>query len=152
MPGPVFFSQSQRNLRAQLIFCRFKIPNPSNYFGLVTLFQATKQCPPIASFLPLHRKFLLILSIVLITQEGRSMAIIKEIQQTGKHESRLLAQNCFTCCRHAGFSQGSMLLGPEYLLENKINVYSQITSTERKISVEAALTISISGTSCYLFD
>jgi hypothetical protein len=72
-----FFSQSQRNLRAQLIICRFKIPNPPNSFGLVTLFQATKQCPPIASFLPLHRNFLLILSIALITHEGRLMAIFK---------------------------------------------------------------------------
>jgi hypothetical protein len=33
-----------------------------------------------------------------------------EIQQTGKHESRLLAQNRFTFRGHAGFSQGYMLL------------------------------------------
>ena len=69
LASSVFCNQSQRILRAQLIFCRCEMPNPPNSFGLVTLLQATKQCPPITSFLPLHRKLLLILSIALMPKK-----------------------------------------------------------------------------------
>ena len=47
------------------------------------------------------------------------------IQQTGKHEIRLLTQNCFTFCGHAGFSQGSMFLRHKYLTENKNSLESK---------------------------
>ena len=47
------------------------------------------------------------------------------IQQTGKHEIRLLTQNCFTFCGHAGFSQGSMFLRHKYLTENKKSLESK---------------------------
>ena len=55
--------QSQRIRRALPNFSGSSIPNPPMSFGLVTVGQLTRQCPPFAFSSPFQRKDLLILSI-----------------------------------------------------------------------------------------
>jgi hypothetical protein len=79
-PRPVrisFFQPEPAQPKSPIHLLQVRDAQPPSFFGLVTLFQATIQCPPKAFFLPLHKKLLLILSIALFTQEGRSMAIVK---------------------------------------------------------------------------
>uniref|UniRef100_A0A0A8ZRY4 Uncharacterized protein n=1 Tax=Arundo donax TaxID=35708 RepID=A0A0A8ZRY4_ARUDO len=77
LSGLVFCSHNHRIRRAHPSCCRWEMPRPPSSGGRVTLGQANRQCPPFASLLPLQRKALLILSIALRAQGGRSIAIAK---------------------------------------------------------------------------
>ena len=77
LSGSVFFNHSHLALRAHPSCCKLVMPNPPNSGGRVTLGQVIKQSPPFTSFLPLHRKPLLILSMDLSAQVGRSTAMAK---------------------------------------------------------------------------
>jgi hypothetical protein len=46
LSGSVFCNQSHLILNAQPSCCMLEMPSPPNSGGLVTLGQATKQCPP----------------------------------------------------------------------------------------------------------
>jgi len=73
-PGSVFWSHNHLNRRVHPNFCKSEIPKPLKSGGRVTLGQAIKQWPPLVSFLPLHKKPLLILSMACNVPVGRSRA------------------------------------------------------------------------------
>lgn len=53
--GSVFCNQSQRTRSSQPKSRRLVKTSPPSSGGLVTFGQVFKQCPPLTSFLPLHR-------------------------------------------------------------------------------------------------
>jgi hypothetical protein len=63
--GSVHAYHIHLNRNALLKISRSSTPNPPNFFGLCTLGQVTKQCPPFTSSDPFHRKPLRILLILL---------------------------------------------------------------------------------------
>ena len=54
--GSVFWSHIHLSRRAYPKFWRSEIPRPPNSGGRVTLGHAIRQCPPLTSFLPFHKK------------------------------------------------------------------------------------------------
>ena len=54
LEGSVRFNHAQRHLRARFRIFRFGIPKPPYSLGEATLFHATRQWPPLTSFLPFH--------------------------------------------------------------------------------------------------
>ena len=67
--------QSQRNRRALPNLSRSGTPKPPRSFGLVTVCQLTRQCPPLAFSSPFHKKDLLILSIFFLAQAARGNTV-----------------------------------------------------------------------------
>ncbi|KAG2617813.1 hypothetical protein PVAP13_3NG258010 [Panicum virgatum] len=77
--GLVFSNQSHRICNAQPIISRLWIPSPPRSRGLMTFSHATKQLPPLISFLPFHKKLLLILSTARMNHLGTLIAISRYI-------------------------------------------------------------------------
>ena len=75
--GSVLCSHSQHIRSAHPMFFKSEMPSPPSSRGNITLPQATRQCPPLVSFLPRHRNPLLILSIAFVAHCGKSAAIIR---------------------------------------------------------------------------
>jgi hypothetical protein len=73
--GSIFCTHNHFICKAQLIYCRFRIPMPPRLSGLVTLSHVTKQLPSFTSFLPFQIKPRRSLSIDLITHLGTFMAM-----------------------------------------------------------------------------
>jgi len=67
--------QSHRNRRALPNLSRSGTPKPPRSFGLVTVGQLTRQCPPLALSSPFHRNDLLILSIFFLAHAGRGNTV-----------------------------------------------------------------------------
>ena len=66
---------SHRKRRARPNLSRSGTPNPPMSFGLVTIFQLTRQWPPFAFSSPFHKKDLLILSIFFLAQAARGNTV-----------------------------------------------------------------------------
>lgn len=73
--GSFLFNNNQRTLSAQPKCSKSRMPRPPSSLGRLTLGHAIKQCPPLATFLPLRRKFRRILSTAFKHQGGRSIAV-----------------------------------------------------------------------------
>jgi len=67
--------QSHRNRRARLNLSRSGTPKPPRSFGLVTVCQLTRQCPPFAFSSPFHKKDLLILSIFFLAHAAKGNTV-----------------------------------------------------------------------------
>ena len=66
---------SHLNRRARPNLSRSGTPKPPSSFGLVTVCQLTRQCPPLAFSSPFHKKDLLILSIFFLAQAARGNTV-----------------------------------------------------------------------------
>jgi hypothetical protein len=62
---------NQRRHKVLPNFSKFGTPNPPKPFGMQTVGQFTKQCPPLAFSSPFHRNDLLILSICFLAHTAR---------------------------------------------------------------------------------
>ena len=109
LSGEVHSYQIHRMRSALLKRSRSSIPSPPKCFGLIDFAHFTKQCPPLASADPFHRKFLLSLSILLIAHFC-SLNTVMESTMRGCIRSQLLY---FT-------------LDPVYLITSQIIILSSL--------------------------